>query len=121
MKNEHTPTPWRYIPPDGPHYRAQIAMPAHESIPDQERIGCAPGSGIWDDGEDEANAAFIVEAVNSHTALTERVAELKGYIQNAITSLTICLLPRLDLNAAGNETILETTIAGLNAALAEKE
>lgn len=63
---KHTPTPWKYIPSEGPNRRAKIAFPPHRDLPNAERIGCAPGNGPWDKGEDEANAAFIVRAVNLH-------------------------------------------------------
>lgn len=64
--------------------------------------------------EDAANAAFIVRACNNH-------AELLGACQNAVVSLSIMRLPRLDENVATDRQIVDVAIAGLRAAIAEAE
>ena len=50
-------------------------------------------------------------------AKLEAAEEMAKTLENTRLSLSICLMPRLDLNVAGNESIIEITIAGLSAAL----
>lgn len=69
---EHTPTPWRvFTTTDG---RKIVG------IGDQEGQGILDrGFGVWswNDAEGIANADLVVEAVNSHAALTSRGEELE--------------------------------------------
>ena len=67
-KAKHTPIPWKFVA-QREYIRAKIILPPARILPDQGREGSAPSNGPWEDGEDEANAAFIVEAVNNHDRL----------------------------------------------------
>jgi hypothetical protein len=64
----HTPTPWVILPDEN-------GNPTYIVGPQQDHAiaECDFGYGI----EDDANAALIVEAVNSHATLKARVAELE--------------------------------------------
>jgi hypothetical protein len=66
MNTKHTPTPWVVCPQD----HSQVRTTDGDFVADCD---------AWNRrAEAEANAAFIVEAVNAHTSLTSRVAELEG-------------------------------------------
>lgn len=81
MKTEHTPTPW-----------IQSACTVHQADnwKDGENLGGKEIAHVYDilsddlpTDENEANAAFIVRAVNSHAALVEAVEGLLPWIAKA--------------------------------------
>lgn len=66
----HTPTPWRVTRDE----RGEIIR----AVDDTGR----PIASMWLNGDDaEANAAFIVEAVNSHAALKARIEALEAALE----------------------------------------
>jgi hypothetical protein len=67
MKAQHTPTPW-VIDPSGSSINAGDAL---------GRIADMKGDYIWP-SEDKANAAFIVQACNSHQALVDALEATEG-------------------------------------------
>lgn len=69
----HTPTPWEAWP-DGPENRLgyRIAQPGPNVV--LARVD-------WKALNKEANAAFIIRAVNNHDALVEALRELLGGIE----------------------------------------
>lgn len=73
---EHTPPPWEWdsgiIPPDGPHKYCDVYVDGGDTIIANVN-DCIP--------QGKANAAFIVTAVNSHAALTDRVKELEKMVK----------------------------------------
>jgi hypothetical protein len=73
MTATHTPTPWEWdsgiVPPDGPGRYCDIYVDGGDIIIANIN-DCIP--------QGEANAAFIVEAVNSHEALKARIQELES-------------------------------------------
>jgi hypothetical protein len=74
-KSEHTPTPWA-VDEDHP---TSVVFEA-----DTEIEICTTDSGSSaEQGEDEANAALIVRAVNSHAALVEALGDLVEIIDRA--------------------------------------
>jgi hypothetical protein len=104
-----TPTPWEWdsgiIPPDGPERYCDIYVDGGDKII-AEVNDCIP--------EGEANAALIVEAVNSHAALKARVAEL----EEALRALRLQAL-QSSVNDPANEWGLEA-LHQANAALQPK-
>lgn len=69
--NNHTPTPWKLLPPD------QIRGPRQEFVADCQ---CFVKAG-WRAEFDSANAEFIVRAVNNHE-------DLLAALEKALHSLT---------------------------------
>lgn len=94
---EHTPTPWAYRPerhddwgyirgpkehPDLPGSIAAIARGEYVHTHDEHR---AAGTDPY-----AANAAFIVEAVNSYDAMKAELALLRSQVEIARTALAEC-------------------------------
>jgi hypothetical protein len=86
MTATHTPTPWTIEP------KASWSIKTNaRAIIDKDRFGVAfvpawdvaDADSIASPEEAEANARFIVEAVNSHASLKARVAELEAALAKA--------------------------------------
>jgi hypothetical protein len=87
----HTPIPWEYI-------AVQTSIGVCFKIGSREILaGDHGGACLYDDrtalnphkaGEQEANAALIVEAVNNHEKLLARVQQLEAAATRALTTLT---------------------------------
>jgi hypothetical protein len=73
---------------------------------------------LWQAGIDAAYVSRARELLRAALPAAKALPALVEAVENALVSLQICLLPRLDTKVASNEQILETTIAGLHAALA---
>lgn len=73
---EHTPTPWRI------HSRYNFEIVTSDNF-----ITEICGDGLGRD-QDVANAAFIVEAVNSHATLKARIEELEGKLRALVEACT---------------------------------
>ena len=69
------------------------------------------------DIESKFNYCMFREYCRSLKVKLQAAEEMAKALKNTRLSLSICLMPRLDLNVAGNESIIEITIAGLSAAL----
>ncbi len=70
--------------------------------------------GMVMDGEDVANAEYIRKAWNMHEELVQT-------IKNAVVSLEICKMPRLDEMVASNEQIMETILVSFRALLSKAQ
>lgn len=62
----------------------------------------------------EEEADYIVQAINCHEKLVD-------VCRNALTSLAITMLPRLDNNVASDNDIIKIVISSLEQALKEAE
>jgi hypothetical protein len=95
--SEHTETPWS-VGQTRKHHNGNW----HETlihVGDYSKTGCGIGNAIaivytggngacsLQPADIEANAAYIVEAVNAHAALTARVAELMAALRDAWNAL----------------------------------
>ncbi len=79
-KTAHTPTPWAPIPQtDGSTMVARVTETDNQMQPRSMRLVCHVMARRSSLAEDDANAAFIVRAVNAHDALTESLADLFRY------------------------------------------
>jgi len=88
MKTAHTPTPWVleqiepnsiYISPDHLAFDNRRSRPVCQVV-----IGWEGDSGRIDDTENEANAAFIIKAVNAHEKLVETLIKSRAEIRKAV-------------------------------------
>lgn len=108
-KVEHTPTPWTYG--DSDHNHNAVVMTEGGNI-----IALCPkhGVGFTKPGEvapwhnANANAAFIVQAVNSHQALVEALKDALAWTQTDLESIE---------DITPNELMLTARLDTLNAAL----
>lgn len=62
--------------------------------------------------------AYLFGQIDS--IVERRIRELEDVCRNALTSLTITMLPRLDDNVASNSDIIKVVISSLEQALKEK-
>ena len=67
---EHSPTPWR----------VNVSALEYLEIRSDGENGQICGCGEVDSEIDQANAAFIVQAVNAHDALVEALEEARDYL-----------------------------------------
>ena len=77
MKTEHTPTPWESRSPLHEGYAAAI-------IGHNGQLVVNLGDGGNGRGVQLANAAIIVQGVNSHAGLTAQVADLESLLAQAV-------------------------------------
>jgi len=84
MTEKHTPTPWKVQPHDG--WMANKLPPIEILGADGRVVAC--NTSYYPTPISEANAAFIVKAVNSHTALVEALT--------AIHRRAVAFKPELD-------------------------
>lgn len=121
MPDQHTPTPWYYAPAmqtglTRPYEKFDIY---HVTPPDRNNsYGVDTGSrkvflGMIrsrpSKSETEANAAFIVRAVNSHDALVEALEGLRSWAAEAQKRLPVETWA--DLESHGTVQILDATAA----------
>lgn len=87
---EHTPTPWhRNIPPASKYPTIFSGRNKH--------VAQIVTRGLPED-EIEANAAFLVEAVNNHEALKARVKELEEFLKRLQIQNIECSVTDQELN-----------------------
>ena len=72
---EHTPTPWKVIPPDGNSKRWFISRRS-DSHHRKFYVAVLGTKNTEDAGIDEKDARFIVQAVNSHDELLAAIQKL---------------------------------------------
>lgn len=70
---EHTPTPW-HVGTGGGHASKIIYDAAGDAVADAKTY-----HGLGAAGEAEANAAFIVQAVNAHAALVAALETMESF------------------------------------------
>ena len=85
MNAKHTPTPWSIVPQnDG----SSIIAKMHEDASKGFRIVCHAWLRRDSQAEDQANAAFIVRAVNAHDDLVAALSNLVAIIEDGNKATT---------------------------------
>lgn len=81
---QHTPTPWSVEQPNEQTPNLWIVAAGNPGIAKIETCDYDDGKGHRITGEDQANAAFIVKAANSHQALVNALQTIKHSMQQAL-------------------------------------
>ncbi len=109
----HTATPWRILTHRSPSYKG---LPESLSISGD---GVTSLAGIYSDGvgDEQANAALIVAAVNSHASLTAERDQLRAALETLANNAE-AILKRGYALEYGDSSSLEMAEAEARAALA---
>ena len=114
---QHTPTPWEvWRAPEG----GAVAVRAvyHDEM--GRRITCWPALCNAGGQSNEANAAFIVHAVNSHATLTAALEEARGALEASRSFVELAYEETDGEEAADAKIVMGQTdaaLATINAAL----